>query len=86
MTDSGATVRCSGSAALDLAYVASGRLDAMWYQRLNIWDMAAGALLVKEAGGMVTSVDGTPVVMDDKGSILATNGVIHKSLHGLLAG
>ena len=86
VTDSGATVRCSGSAALDLAYVASGRLDAMWYQRLNIWDMAAGALLVKEAGGMVTSVDGTPVVMDDKGSILATNGVIHKTLHGLLAG
>lgn len=85
VTDTGATVRCSGSAALDLAYVAAGRLDGIWYQRLNIWDFAAGALLVKEAGGMTTSIDGSPLATDDKGSVLATNGLIHKTLHGLVA-
>ena len=84
VVDSGATVRCSGSAALDLAYVAAGRLDGTWYQRLNIWDMAAGILIVKEAGGMVTAVDGTPVVTDGTGSMLATNGLLHKPLHALL--
>jgi myo-inositol-1(or 4)-monophosphatase len=85
VVESGATVRCSGSAALDLAYVAAGRLDGIWYQRLNAWDMLAGALLVTEAGGMVTAVDGSPVMTDDRGSVLATNGAIHKTLHGLLA-
>ena len=85
VVSSGATVRCSGSAALDLAYVAAGRLDGMWYPRLNIWDMVAGALIVQEAGGMVTAIDGTPVITDGKGSVLATNGAIHKNLHGLLA-
>ncbi len=82
----GPTVRSSGSAALDLAYVASGRLDGMWYQRLNAWDMVAGNLLVKEANGMVTSVDGTPVATDGKGSVLATNGLIHRQLKALLEG
>ena len=80
----GAIVRCSGSAALDLAYVAAGRLDGTWYQRLNSWDMVAGALLVKEALGMVTAVDGTPVITDGKGSVLATNGLIHRQLKDLL--
>ncbi|MDX2095759.1 MAG: inositol monophosphatase family protein [Alphaproteobacteria bacterium] len=79
-----ATVRCSGSAALDLAYVAAGRLDGMWYPRLNSWDMVAGALLVKEANGMVTALDGTPIITDGKGSVLASNGLIHKKLQGLL--
>ncbi len=82
----GPTVRCSGSAALDLAYVAAGRLDGMWYHRLNIWDMAAGNLIVKEANGMVTAVDGSPVTTDDKGSVLATNGLIHRQLKALLDG
>ncbi len=85
VVDTGATVRCSGSAALDLAYVAAGRLDGIWYQRLNIWDFAAGALIVKEAGGMVTAIDGTPLARDDKGSVLATNGAIHKTMHGLVS-
>ncbi len=80
----GPTVRCSGSAALDLAYVAAGRLDGMWYQRLNAWDMVAGNLIVKEANGMVTAMDGTPAVTDDKGSLLATNGLIHRQLKALL--
>ena len=82
--DHGATMRCSGSAALDLAYVASGRLDGCWYHRLNIWDMAAGNLIVSEAGGKVTAIDGTPVAMDDRGPMLATNGRIHSTLQDLL--
>jgi myo-inositol-1(or 4)-monophosphatase len=83
--ESGATVRCSGSAALDLAYVAAGRLDGIWYQRLNIWDMAAGNLIVSEAGGKVSSIDGTSVVTDDRGSVLASNPQIYTSLAGLLS-
>ncbi len=83
--DHGATVRCSGSAALDLAYVAAGRLDGIWYQRLNIWDMAAGALILQEASGKATKIDGTPIITDDRGSLLATNGRIHSTLQGLLA-
>jgi myo-inositol-1(or 4)-monophosphatase len=84
--DQGYTLRCSGSAALDLAYVAAGRLDGTWYHRLNIWDMAAGNLIVTEAGGTVTSIDGTPITMDDRGPMLATNGKMHKTMVGLLTG
>lgn len=86
VAESGATIRCSGSAALDLAYVAAGRLDGMWYPRLNIWDYSAGALLVAEAGGHVTSVDGSPLAQDGKSGVLATNGKIHRQLHELLNG
>ena len=50
-------MRCSGSAALDLAYVASGRLDGYFQNKINLWDIAAGALLVKEAGGIVNNYD-----------------------------
>ena len=50
-------MRCSGSAALDLAYVASGRLDGYFQNKINLWDVAAGALLVKEAGGIVNNYD-----------------------------
>lgn len=85
VVSSGATVRCSGSAALDLAYVAAGRLDGTWYQRLNSWDMLAGALIVREAGGKVTAIDGTDVMTDDRGSVLASNGHIHRTLQDLLA-
>ena len=50
-------MRISGSAALDLAYVASGRLDGYFQKNLNIWDIAAGVLIVSEAGGVVNSID-----------------------------
>ncbi|MDA9618897.1 inositol monophosphatase [bacterium] len=50
-------MRCSGSAALDLAYVASGRLDGFFQNKINLWDIAAGALLIKEAGGIVNDID-----------------------------
>lgn len=86
VVSAGATVRCSGSAALDLAYVAAGRLDGIWYQRLNSWDMVAGVLMVKEAMGMVTDYDGNTVVTNGTGSMIATNGLIHRELHGLLKG
>lgn len=72
-------VRRGGSAALDLSYVAAGRLDGFWERGLKPWDMAAGVLLVKEAGGVVTSYDMKPFDILS-GRILATNGVIHKKL------
>jgi myo-inositol-1(or 4)-monophosphatase len=50
-------MRCSGSAALDLAYVASGRLDGYFQNKINLWDVAAGALMIKEAGGIVNDID-----------------------------
>lgn len=84
VVNSGATVRCSGSAALDLAYVAAGRLDGIWYPRLNCWDMVAGILIVKEAMGMATAMDGSTAVTDGMGSLLASNGLIHRQLNALL--
>lgn len=72
-------VRRGGSAALDLAYVACGRLDGYWERGICPWDIAAGIVLVEEAGGKVTAYDETPVVIDS-GRLLATNSKIHTSL------
>jgi myo-inositol-1(or 4)-monophosphatase len=72
-------VRRLGSAALDLAYVAAGRLDGFWEQSLHPWDMAAGALIVKEAGGRVTSLRNGPYSSRGQ-SILATNGHLHAAM------
>jgi len=69
-------VRRLGSAALDLAYVAAGRLDGFWELKLNPWDVAAGALLVQEAGGRATNVRGEPDFFTDT-SILAANPALH---------
>jgi myo-inositol-1(or 4)-monophosphatase len=74
--DEARAVRRLGSAALDLAYVAAGRFDGFWEERLHPWDMAAGALLVEEAGGMVTDMDGAPLDLF-AGHIVATNGSLH---------
>ena len=68
-------VRRAGSAALDLAYVACGRLDGFWEFNLNPWDTSAGVLLVREAGGMVTHFDGGRFTLDSR-ETLATNGLI----------
>ena len=65
-----AGLRRPGSAALDLAYVAAGFYDGFWEMKLNSWDMAAGALLIMEAGGLVTGIDGEDSYMDS-GSIVA---------------
>jgi len=77
-------VRRMGSAALDLAYIAAGRLEAFWEFNLNPWDTAAGILLVEEAGGKVTYFDGTPVRLESK-EVLASNGKIQAELIGLFA-
>lgn len=75
-------VRRAGSAALDLAYVACGRMDAFWEFNLNPWDTAAGILLVEEAGGRVTDFSGAHVQLASD-EVLASNGLIHEELIGL---
>jgi myo-inositol-1(or 4)-monophosphatase len=77
-------VRRDGSAALDLAFVACGRFDGFWEFDLHAWDVAAGTLLVREAGGAVTRIDGSPARVDAR-SILASNSRIHAELQGVLA-
>ena len=72
-----------GSAALDLAYVASGRLDVFWEQGLKRWDIAAGIVLVREAGGVVTRFDGSPLDLAD-GEILATTPALHEPARAIL--
>ena len=72
-------VRRLGSAALDLCYVAAGRFDAFWEQRLHPWDIAAGALMIEEAGGRVTDLAGETFAPRD-GQILASNGPLHDQL------
>jgi len=75
--------RRGGSAALDLAYVAAGRLDAYWEAGLKPWDIAAGYLLVQEAGGIATDLE-TGTVNLDKGDILATNSALHAGVANLI--
>ena len=72
-------VRRSGSASIDLAHVACGRVDGYWERGLSPWDISAGVILVQEAGGKVTAYDGSPLELDS-GRILATNGLIYSSL------
>lgn len=76
-------IRRDGSAALDLCYVAMGRFDGFWELKLNPWDVAAGKLLVEEAGGVVTDFSGGP--LDIYGNeTLASNGRIHEEMIGVL--
>lgn len=77
-------VRRDGAAALDLAYTAMGRFDGFWEFDLAPWDTAAGVLLVREAGGRVSAIDGSPFAISGK-SILASNGRVHDELCSLLA-
>lgn len=76
-------VRRAGSAALDLAYLACGRFDGFWEFKLSAWDIAAGIIIVKEAGGKVSQFNGEPVDIF-KGEILASNGLIHSQMQELL--
>ncbi|MCX5820623.1 MAG: inositol monophosphatase family protein [Deltaproteobacteria bacterium] len=78
-------VRRAGSAALDLAYLAAGRFDGFWELKLMPWDMAAGWLLVEEAGGVVTDLHGDPFDLYSP-HILASNGLIHGEMSRMLAG
>ena len=84
VSDRAEAVRRDGSAALDLAFVAAGRYDGFWEWDLQPWDVAAGALLIEEAGGRASAIEGTPLDIA-AGSILASNGTIHAELQALLA-
>lgn len=75
-------VRRAGSAALDLAYVACGRLEGFWEFNLNPWDTSAGFLLIEEAGGAVTHFDGSKFTLDSR-EVLATNGLIKDEIQHL---
>ena len=78
-------VRRMGSAVLYLAWLAAGRFDGYWELRTGPWDVAAGSLLVEEAGGRVTGIDGAPLNLDAP-SVLATNGRIHDEMLAVLKG
>ncbi|MBW2699578.1 MAG: inositol monophosphatase [Deltaproteobacteria bacterium] len=78
-------VRRGGSAALDLSYTACGRLDGYWELRIFPWDVCAGALIVQEAGGKVSQIDGSPFD-GSGGNTLASNGPLHSDLMDALAG
>ena len=78
-------VRRDGSAALDLCYVACGRFEALWELGLQPWDVAAGKLIVEEAGGRVTRFDDSPCTIYEQ-EILATNGRIHDQMVPVLIG
>lgn len=78
-------VRRDGSAAMDLAAVACGRFEAFWEFGLHTWDAAAGIVLVREAGGMVTRFDGQPYRLGDR-ELLASNGRVHSEMKEVAAG
>jgi myo-inositol-1(or 4)-monophosphatase len=80
-----AGMRRFGSAALDLAWVAAGRFDAFWERQLKHWDVAAGIVLVREAGGVVSDLDGGEGMLDT-GVVLAANEALHRPLLDLLRG
>jgi myo-inositol-1(or 4)-monophosphatase len=80
-----AGIRRFGSAALDLAWVAAGRIDGFWEEDLSLWDTAAGVLLVKEAGGFVTDYRGADRSFE-RGEYVAAAGSIHSKLQKLVAG
>jgi myo-inositol-1(or 4)-monophosphatase len=77
-------VRRLGSAVIDLAYVACGRFDGFWELRLGAWDVAAGSVLVEEAGGTVTGIDGRPLDLDAP-TLVATNGLVQRAVLDVLA-
>ena len=76
-------VRRDGSAAIDMAYIACGRFDAFWEEGLNPWDVAAGKLLIEEAGGVITYYDGSPFSIY-KPPLCASNGLIHAQMLDVL--
>ncbi|WP_289042630.1 inositol monophosphatase family protein [uncultured Aliiroseovarius sp.] len=80
-----AGVRRFGAAALDLAYVAAGRYDGFWERRLNPWDMAAGLIIVREAGGLIAPMNPDGAIMAD-GEVIATNEMIFDKFSALVRG
>ncbi|MEO1153531.1 MAG: inositol monophosphatase family protein [Pseudomonadota bacterium] len=80
-----AGVRRFGAAALDLAYVAAGRYEGYWERGLNAWDIAAGVLLVREAGGLIEALDRDDDLLDT-GSLIAANGNVFDAFAGVIRG
>jgi myo-inositol-1(or 4)-monophosphatase len=78
-------IRRTGTAAIDLCYVAAGRFDGFWEINLNPWDIAAGSLMVTEAGGRVSDFEGKAFSVDGK-ETLASNGLVHQAMLEVLAG
>jgi myo-inositol-1(or 4)-monophosphatase len=78
-----AGIRRLGSAALDLAFVAAGKFDGFWESHLKPWDIAAGILLVREAGGFVTEINGGDKMLES-GNVLAANAHLHAAIAKLL--
>ena len=76
-------VRRPGSAAIDICYTAMGRFEGFWELKLHPWDVAAGILIMQEAGGKVTKLDGTPLTVYDR-QILASNGLVHDEMVAIL--
>lgn len=83
VAESGAAVRYLGATALDLANIAAGRLDGAWYASVHPWDIAAGILLIREAGGTVTDFAGKPAY-SDSANLLAANRQAHGALSNLI--
>jgi myo-inositol-1(or 4)-monophosphatase len=81
--DQVAGIRRTGAAALDLAWVAAGRFDGFWERNLSAWDLAAGLVLLREAGGFASDIDGGDAILD-KGSVVAGNEEIQRSLLAIL--
>ena len=84
ITTSCSGLRRSGAASIDLAYVASGKLDAFWERNLNIWDVSSGILLVREAGGKISLPDGNEWTLESR-DILASNTGIHEEIKNKLS-
>jgi myo-inositol-1(or 4)-monophosphatase len=78
-----AGIRRTGSAALDLAFVAAGRFDAYWEHNLQPWDVAAGIVMVREAGGFISDLDGGDKMLES-GDVLAANTTLHKAFGAIL--
>ena len=78
-----AGIRRTGSAALDMAFVAAGRFDAYWERNLKPWDLAAGIVMVREAGGSVSDLSGGDKFLEN-GDILAANPALHKAFGAVL--
>lgn len=84
MTQCGASVRVFGATALDLAYLAAGRIDACWYYSLKPWDVAAGMLLIQEAGGHLSDIAGNPFTLNST-TLFASNRALSLPIQKLLA-
>jgi myo-inositol-1(or 4)-monophosphatase len=78
------SIRRTGSAALNLCYVAAGRFDAYWARETKIWDVAAGSLMIQEAGGIITSFDGGPLRLDRPQFIAACTERLHHELRTIV--